>query len=464
MAIEERNLKLADKINEINNQKEELYSKTEQLKHLNLELEIFSTVAKEMKNSLTITDAKGNLLLANKAFIDVYDLSFDEVKNQYGNNIFKLPFPDYILKIIKRCYNEKVSVQFELDYHLQSNDERTWVHTNMTPVMSADGEIKNVIIIDTDITEIKQRELVVLELAEQLQNKAEDLDIKNRELQNKNSKITEQSAKLKSLTNNLEVSNKNLEILVAERTKDLIIAKEKAEKANMLKTVFLSNLSHEIRTPMNAICGFSSLMSEENLAIKSRKKYSKIINDNVDSLLLLIDNIMDLSKLQSKQINLDNKPINIKKSLENIYYMYIVEDLYIKENVKFVLKVNTINNILINADLKRFNQIFTHLIDNAIKYTEKGSIELSAKLKEKKDKGEVIYISVKDTGIGIKKEEISEIFEHFRTIDDKIKLYRGTGLGLAIVQELLQVYKWEIDVESILGKGSEFTVRIPLNN
>lgn len=215
---------------------------------------------------------------------------------------------------------------------------------------------------------------------------------------------------------------------------------------------------------MNAICGFSSLMSEENLAIKSRKKYSKIINDNVDSLLLLIDNIMDLSKLQSKQINLDNKPINIKKSLENIYYMYIVEDLYIKENVKFVLKVNTINNILINADLKRFNQIFTHLIDNAIKYTEKGSIELSAKLKEKKDKGEVIYISVKDTGIGIKKEEISEIFEHFRTIDDKIKLYRGTGLGLAIVQELLQVYKWEIDVESILGKGSEFTVRIPLNN
>ncbi len=463
LAVEDRNIELAEKITKINNQKEELLSQAEQLKHLNSELEVLSTVAKEMKNSLTIMDAKGNMLLANSAFKSIYSFSLDEMKEKYGNNIFKMPLPDYIFKIINRCFNEKVSVQYEIEYTLESIGKQIWIHSNMTPVLSSDGEIKNVIIIDTDITEIKKREIVVLELAEQIQAKAEDLNIKNLELEDKNIQITEQSGELQSLTENLEVTNKNLEDLVSKRTSDLKIAKEQAEKANQLKTVFLSNLSHEIRTPMNAICGFSSLMSDGDIDLNSRKKYSKIINDNVDSLLLLVDNIMDLSKLQSKQIKLDNRAIDIKKTLSDIYFLYIVEDVYIKEKVKFELKLNDIENTIVKADEKRFKQIFTHLIDNAIKYTENGSIFLSAKTENIENKKRVLKISVKDTGIGIKNEEISEIFEHFRTIDDKIKLYRGTGLGLAIVQELLNVYNWEINVESTLGKGSNFTVIIPLS-
>lgn len=322
-------------------------------------------------------------------------------------------------------------------------------------------EYKNIELAEK-ITEIKQHEIQVLELAEQLQAKAEDLNIKNLELEDKNTKITEQSVELKSLTENLEVSNKNLEVLVSKRTRDLIIAKEQAEKANKLKTVFLSNLSHEIRTPMNAICGFSSLIGEENVDFSTRKKYSKIIIDNVDSLLALIDNIMDLSKLQAKQIKLDNRPIDVKSKLTEIYYMYIVEDVHIKEKVKFELKLNGIDQVLVTTDEKRFKQIFTNLIDNAIKYTEKGSIVLTAEIENRKEIKKILKISVKDTGIGINREELNEIFEHFRTIDDKIKLYRGTGLGLAIVQELLKVYGWEINVESTLGKGSKFIIKIPL--
>ncbi|RLD66893.1 MAG: hypothetical protein DRI95_05830 [Bacteroidetes bacterium] len=460
--IEGKNIDLAEKITETNNQKEELLAQAEQLNFLNSELEVLSTVAREMKNALTIMDADGNFLLANKAFKDIYALSFEDIVAKYGNNIFKVPLPDYILEIINRCFNEKISVQYEIEYTLESTGNQIWVHTTMTPVLSGEGEIKNVIIIDTDITEMKHREIQVLELAEKLQAKAEDLNIKNVELKDKNIKITEQSVELKSVTENLEVTNKNLEVLVSKRTKDLEIAKEKAERANKLKTVFLSNLSHEIRTPMNAICGFSSLISEEEINLESRKKYSTIINDNVDSLLQLVDNIMDLSKLQAKQIKLDNKPINVRNKLAEIYYMYVVEDIQVKEKVKFELKIDAIDQVLVNADEKRFKQIFTHLVENAIKYTEKGSIILSAEIVNTEKNQKVLKISVKDTGIGIKNEEINEIFEHFRTIDDKIKLYRGTGLGLAIVQELLKLYDWEINVESILGKGSKFTIIIPL--
>ncbi|MEN8119511.1 MAG: two-component regulator propeller domain-containing protein [Bacteroidota bacterium] len=462
ITIERKNINLAEKIAETNSQKEELLAQAEQLKYLNSELEVLSTVATEMKNALTILDANGNLLLANKAFADIYTLTFKETKNKYGDNIFKIPFPEYILEIINRCFKEKVSVQFEMEYPLELTGKQLWVHSNMTPVLTKDGEIQNVIIIDSDITEVKQREIQVLKLAEKLQAKAEDLNLKNLELEDKNIQITEQSVELKSMTENLEITNKNLEGLVSKRTKDLEIAKEKAEKANKLKTVFLSNLSHEIRTPMNAICGFSTLMSDENVDLNSRKEYSNIINDNVDSLLLLVDNIMDLSKLQAKQIKLDNRPINVKSKLTEIYYMYIVDDLYIKENVKFELKIDGINQTVVKADEKRFKQIFSHLVDNAIKYTEKGNIVLSAEIENPENNRQLLKISVKDTGIGIKNEELNEIFEHFRTIDDKIKLYRGTGLGLAIVQELLKVYDWEIIVDSTLGKGSTFTIVIPL--
>jgi PAS domain S-box-containing protein len=467
--IEYKNIELADKITEINKQKEELEEHTKQLEELNSEMEVLSVVIREMKNSLSVLDPSGNLIFSNKAFNEIYNLSPKQIAEKYENNIFKAPFPEHIIKIIRRCFQEKTTVQYEIDFAVGEQGEKVWVHSNITPIISKNGDLKNVIIIDTDITEIKQREIVVLELAEQLQAKAEDLNLKNTELENKNIKITEQSTELKSLTENLEVTNKNLEVLVSKRTKDLKIAKEQAEKANQLKTIFLSNLSHEIRTPMNAICGFASLMGEKNIDLNSRKKYSEIINDNVDSLLILVDNIMDLSKLQAKQIKLNNYKINIVNKLTEIYYLYVVDDNYIKPNVEFKLNLEGVEQIEINTDEKRFKQIFTNLIDNAIKYTEKGNVVLAATIKNieydlsgKPELRKILYITVEDTGIGIKREEINKIFEHFRTIDDKIKLYRGTGLGLAIVQELLKIYNWEINVESTLGKGSKFTIKIPL--
>ncbi|MCF6240157.1 MAG: ATP-binding protein [Bacteroidales bacterium] len=455
LALEEKNIALADKVTQINEQKLELQEKTEELMVLNSDLEIFSTVVKEMRNTLLIMDAEGNFLVANKAFDETYKYLGD-LKEKYGNNIFKMPMEEHVRKIIYRCFNEKVSVQYEAEY-TKIKGEKFWVHSNMTPILDEKGKIKNVVLIETNITEIKQRETQILELAEELFKKAEDLNIKNQELETKNRKITEQSQELKSLTENLELANKNLEEIVHKRTLDMRIAKEQAEKANQLKTIFLLNLSHEIRTPMNAICGFSELMADDRAPLEKRKAYAKMINDNVDVLLRLIDNIMDLSKLQAKQIKLNNTVFNAKQKLEDIYYLYVVDDKFIKDNVVFNLKLDAIDNIKIYADVKRFEKVFINLIDNAVKYTESGSITLSATVEK-----ELLIISVVDTGIGIKKEEISKIFEYFRKVDDNIKLYRGTGLGLSIVREVLDIYKWDIQVESTLGKGSAFIVKIPI--
>jgi len=456
LALEEKNIALAEKVAQINEQKIELQEKAETLMILNSDMEIFSTVVKEMRNTLIIMDAKGDFLVANRAFDEAY-MPLGNIKDKYGNNIFKMPFEKHVLKIIKRCFEEKVPVQYEAEYTI-IKEEKFWVHSNMTPILDEKNELKNVILIETDITEIKLREKQILELAEELYHKAEALDQKNKELEFKNRKITEQSQELQSLTENLESANKNLEDIVQKRTKDLLLAKEQAEKANQLKTMFLLNLSHEIRTPMNAICGFSELLTDEKAPQEKRKTYAQMINDNVDVLLNLIDNIMDLSKLQAKQINLHRSALDIKQKLEYIYYLYVVEDEYINDNIVFELKHRGVENITIFADENYFVKIFTNLIDNAIKYTEKGSITLQASVSEKN-----LIISVIDTGIGIKEEEIPFIFEHFRKVDDNIKLYRGTGLGLAIVREILDLYNWDIEVESTLGKGSAFNVKIPLS-
>ncbi|HAF30935.1 MAG TPA: hypothetical protein DCG75_18000 [Bacteroidales bacterium] len=231
-------------------------------------------------------------------------------------------------------------------------------------------------------------------------------------------------------------------------------AKEKAEESDRLKTSFLTNMSHEIRTPMNAIIGFSELIAEPNVDQDSRKEFAEQIYASSVMLLKLIDDIIDISQLDSGNIKLTNKRFCISKALNDIYLKFEKEKL--KENKPEIelLLHNPFGDLMvfIESDEIRFNQIFTHLLNNALKYTNKGFIEFGF---DTNQNDEPIFY-VRDTGIGIPEEKTNTIFNHFTKIEDRTKLYRGTGIGLTITKKLVNLLGGDIWVESNLGIGSIF--------
>jgi PAS domain S-box-containing protein len=247
----------------------------------------------------------------------------------------------------------------------------------------------------------------------------------------------------------------------------LLKAKEKAEESEKLKTAFLANVSHEIRTPMNAILGFVGLMQEYSTTEEERKGYFEMIASNGEVLLNLINDIIDLSKLESETLRLNPETFDLSEFMNDIY-MYLVSDLRLKlKNTSVATSLilpdpRHVSSIV--ADRLRLRQVLINLIHNAIKFTDYGSIELIASLTHDSVNGEpMISIHVRDTGIGIPHDKTAFIFESFRQIEDPFtRKFGGAGLGLAIVKRIVEASGGSTGVKSVLGKGSDFFITIPL--
>jgi len=239
---------------------------------------------------------------------------------------------------------------------------------------------------------------------------------------------------------------------------ELIIAKEKAEESDRLKSAFLANMSHEIRTPMNGILGFTELLKEPDLTGEQQQDYIKIIEKSGARLLNIINNIVDISKIESGLMEVDIKELNINKKIEYIYNLFKseVEGKGIHLSLKNRLPLK---EVVTKTDPEKLYSILTNLVKNAIKYTTAGSIELGYEIK-----GEYLEFFVKDTGIGIPKDRQKAIFERFVQADitDKQAL-QGAGLGLSIAQAYVEMLGGKLWVESEEGKGSVFYFTIPYN-
>lgn len=242
--------------------------------------------------------------------------------------------------------------------------------------------------------------------------------------------------------------------------KELVLAKIKAEESDKLKSSFLANMSHEIRTPMNAILGFAELLKKVELKPEKRTRYINFININCRSLNSLINDILDISRIETNSISIHNEEFVIGKILLELYEQFQLEinrlDLTSVE-LKLEIEEGLISKKIF-SDLVRFKQILSNLIANAIKFTTKGSIIIGCK----KQNNGFLKFYIKDTGIGIPSEAQSIIFERFRQEDGSItRNYGGSGLGLAISKSLINLLGGTIGVTSEKNIGSEFFITIP---
>ncbi len=266
-------------------------------------------------------------------------------------------------------------------------------------------------------------------------------------------------AKLEKSESFLKKQNKEYSLLNEQyisQNVSLKKAKEKAEESDKLKSSFLANMSHEIRTPMNGILGFAELLKEPGVSGEKQQEYIQIIESGGERLLNIISEIIDISKIESGQMEVRIQETNITELFEETFNFFKKETE--NKKVRFLFK-NSLpdKQVLINTDREKLYSILTNLVKNAIKYTDKGNIEFGYKMQTN-----FIEMYVKDSGIGIKQDRLSAIFERFIQADiSDIKARQGAGLGLSITKALVEMLGGKIWVESGIGKGSIFCFTLP---
>jgi len=255
----------------------------------------------------------------------------------------------------------------------------------------------------------------------------------------------------------LQKAHDDMEIRVAERTQELAQAYIQLQELDRLKGMFIASMSHELRTPLNSIIGFTGLllMGIAGDLNEEQKKQLNVIKNNADHLLGLINDILDISKIEAGKVDLLVEEFEIAEVVNDV----VATALPLAENKEFKLLHDVPEGMKLNSDKRRVKQILMNLVSNAIKFTDKGNVKITVKSSNIR----YLEIIVSDTGIGIRKEDMEKLFKPFQQIDtSSTKKYEGTGLGLYLCKKLVALLHGDISVKSRYGKGSEFQFILPL--
>lgn len=310
----------------------------------------------------------------------------------------------------------------------------------------------------------------VQELLEETESQSEELKVQHTELEGMNAELKAQAEKLQASEEELRVQQEELQqtneelaersTLLEEKNLEIERKSEDLELTNRYKSEFLANMSHELRTPLNSILLLSRLLSENNDKNMNNEQieFAKVIQSSGNGLLALIDEILDLSKIEAGKMDLNNSDIVINDICSNMHNLF--DQVAKEKNIDFKI-INNQAPLVIKSDQQRLEQILKNLISNAIKFTDKGYVTLEI-LKHPSRKNRVEFV-VKDTGIGIPFNKQPLIFEAFQQADGSTKRkFGGTGLGLSISRELSKLLGGEITLTSELNTGSIFTLTIPI--
>lgn len=253
----------------------------------------------------------------------------------------------------------------------------------------------------------------------------------------------------------LQEVHDQLEDKVVQRTKELQEANLKLQELDYLKSMFIASMSHELRTPLNSIIGFTGIMLKEMSGEinEEQRKQLNLVKNSANHLLALINDVIDISKIEAGKVEIAIKEFDLSVLIQEIKNSFAVA--VDKKGLELLLQ--TPQTFLIKSDERRTKQILVNFISNAIKFTDRGEIEIKVI-----QKNEIVEVSVRDTGIGIKKEDMGKLFETFSRITTKDRIEEGTGLGLYLSQKIAHLLGGDITAKSEFGKGSVFTLTLPL--